>query len=408
MQEFNIRDKCHVNSNQDRDVFVGLKCENGDISINFPIGYAVSQENKMLRKDILLLFSTLAANTERKDSESMGEEKTYQQLDFPVQAYMYIISDYYARGYYLEREVQYNIAKKGKINWNRTIKTLKPYFQDDNAYYLNFVTKKNAMKENELITLIHEYCVYDSFDKIGWLFTSVMPVKPRIKLNPKLFISVITDKLSQTFNDRNKRLFKNMLALVKHLGDTNSQKNYHYGTYRFEYVWERMIDKLFGIDNKADYFPKTTWKTIKRIQNNASLEPDTIMIYKDKIYVLDAKYYKYGNTGIMADLPESTSINKQITYGEYIADHLILGKNKEVFNAFLMPFDKINAKYFKSENDMRYIGEATSSWKENKKQYEKIEGILIDVKYLMNIKVRLDQTEIMKLAEVIEKAVFEA
>lgn len=405
MQEFNIRDKCHVNSNRDSDVFVGLKCDNGNISINFPIGYAISQDNKELRKDIVLLFSTLAANTERKDSETMGDAKVYQQIDFPMQAYMYIIRDYCSRGYFKDYEIQHNVAQKGKISWNKTIKSLKPYFQDDMAYYLSFITKKNTIKDNELITLIHEYCVYDSFSKIGWLFTSVMPAEPRIKMNSKLFIAVITDRLTKTFNDKNKRLFKNMLAIVKQLGDTNSQKNYKYGTYRFEYVWERMINKAFGIENKADYFPKTTWRTFKRVQDNASLEPDTIMLYQGKIYVLDAKYYKYGDSGIIADLPESTSINKQITYGEYIAEHL--EKGKEVYNAFLMPYDKINAKYFKSDNDIKYIGEAISSWKENQKQYEKIEGILLDVKYVMHINVRRDQAEVMKLAEVIEKAMFE-
>lgn len=408
MQEFNIRDKCHVNSNRDSDVFVGLKCDNGDISINFPIGYAVSKDNKELRKDILLLFGTLQANTERKDSEKMGDAKAYQQMDFPMQAYMYIIRDYYVRGYYKDYEIQHNVAKKGKTSWSKTIKTVKPYFQDDMAYYLSFITKKNTMKDNELITLIHEYCVYDSFGKIGWLITSNMPAKPRIKLNSKLFISVIAERLTQTFNDRNKLLFKNMLAVVKQLGDKDSLKNYRYGTYRFEYVWERMIDKAFGIENKADYFPKTTWSTFKRIQDNASLEPDTIMLHQGKIYVIDAKYYKYGYSGIMADLPKSTSINKQITYGEYIAEQLEQGKEKAVYNAFLMPFDKVNAKYFKSDNDIKYIGEATSSWKENQKQYEKIEGILVDVKYLMNISLRQDQAEIMKLADVIEKAEFDS
>ena len=33
----------------------------------------------------------------------------------------------------------------------------------------------------------------------------------------------------------------------------------------------------------------------------------------------DAKYYKYGWTQLPKDLPSSSSINKQISYGEYIA-----------------------------------------------------------------------------------------
>lgn len=173
------------------------------------------------------------------------------------------------------------MSKSGKINRNRTIKTQKPYVEDNEIFYLDFVTKKNTVKENELITLIHEYCVSESFNKIGWLFTKAMPKKPRIKRKSRLFKMVIMDKLSTTFNDRNRRLFRNMLAIIESQGDDEAQRIYNYGTYRFEYVWERMIDKVFGIENKADYFPKTTWKINGSSYDNASLEPDTIMIYQN-------------------------------------------------------------------------------------------------------------------------------
>ena len=47
-----------------------------------------------------------------------------------------------------------------------------------------------------------------------------------------------------------------MLAIIDFEGDKDSDKNYRYGTYRFEYIWEKMIDKVFGIENKAELFPK--------------------------------------------------------------------------------------------------------------------------------------------------------
>ena len=43
-------------------------------------------------------------------------------MEFPLQSYLYLIKDFFARGYYKEQEVSYKVAKKGKINWNRTIK----------------------------------------------------------------------------------------------------------------------------------------------------------------------------------------------------------------------------------------------------------------------------------------------
>ena len=145
MREIDIRSKCRVNSNRESDTFVGLRCDDGDISINFPMGYHISDDNKELRKDIMLLFNTLATNTERKESELLGENNSFDEVEFPLQSYMYLIKDFFARGYYREQEVSYKIAKTGKINWNRTIKTQRPYVQDTDVFYLDFVTKKYSI-----------------------------------------------------------------------------------------------------------------------------------------------------------------------------------------------------------------------------------------------------------------------
>lgn len=166
-----------------------------------------------------------------------------------------------------------------------------------------------------------------------------------------------------------------------------------------------MIDKVFGIENKADYFPKTTWYVNGSKYDNASLEPDTVMLYGTDVYVLDAKYYKYGVTGKTWDLPESTSINKQITYGEYIANEDKFkkkhGENMKVYNAFLMPFCSLKSKYPNNANMLK-VGQAVSNWKDNTEEYHKIQGVLLDVKTLMSINVRQEMKEIEKLAKLIE------
>ena len=73
----------------------------------------------------------------------------------------------------------------------------------------------------------------------------------------------------------------------------------------------------------------------------------------------------------------------------------------KVYNAFLMPFDSLKNKY---GNDLKMVkvGEAVSNWKDNSKEYEKIQGILIDVKALMSINVRQEMKEIEELARLIQ------
>ena len=410
MQQASLIDRCKVNTNWDEDIFVVLKCDGDDISIHFPLGFDISHDEKELRSDILLLLDTIRSTTSRKESEYVQGIKSYEQVSFPVQAYLEVIFDFYKRGYYKEIEVLYNVAKRGKINWNRTIKTQKAYIQDGNAYYLDFVTKNNSLQNDQMITLIHEYCVYESFDKIGWLFTNSMPQKPRIKFNYKMFKGILMDKIAATFNDNNKMLFRNLLAIIDYTGAGFSTRKFQYGTYRFEYVWESLVDKVYGISGKEEFFPKTYWNIDKNVVPNACLEPDTIMLCNNDVYVLDAKYYKYGATKRAVDLPESTSINKQITYGEYIDEQKSFrqkyGDNMKVYNAFLMPFNSQSDKWMTEDKVIR-IGQAYGDWKTNLKSYEKVQGIVVDIKFLMKLSSRQNEEEIRVLADKIAKYVNE-
>ena len=404
MKTNSLFDRCRTNTNIESDVFVGIRRKDEYYEVNFPLGYHRSEDEKGLRKDILSLISVLAKNTDKKESEINVGLKTDDPDGIPVQAYLYLIKDFFERGYYKERDTYRQIAKRGKIDWSRTIKTQRPLLQDNEAYYLDFVVKKNTINEDELITIVHKFCVYESFDKFGWLFTSFVPPEPKTGLTKKMMLSVVNNKLQNTFNDRNKQLFKNMIAIIKAIKD-DSESEFRYGTYRFEYVWERMIDRVFGISEKEEYFPRTTWTLSGGVKhNNAFLEPDTIMLLNGKVYVLDAKYYKFGWSGAPGHLPESTSINKQITYGEYIAEEQRFmkdGQHPIVYNAFIMPYDS-SGNRFPTETPFHYIGAATSDWKGGDKKYENVLGILMDVKYLMSIDGRMDSTEILKLAELIE------
>lgn len=437
-----LAEKCYVNK-KGTDAFVGVRCQDGDIRISFPLGYHLGDCEKEIRRDIVLLFAVLASHTKKKDSVLKGRSKTFEEMDFPMPSYLYLIRDFLSRGYYREREARYQVARNGRIHWGRTIKTRKPYIQNKDVCYLDYVIRKSQDKEIELITQIHEFCVYESFRWMGWLFTVAMPAKPRIKRKDKVFRQVLRDKIAVTCQDRNRQLFEHMLAIMDYKGDPLSEQNYRYGTYRFEYVWESMIDKVFGIAEKAEYFPATWWKLQDGPHRNACLEPDTIMILGKKVFVLDAKYYQYGVTRDPGDLPESTSINKQITYGEYVTmlagqeefqrKH---GKDIEVYNAFLMPYDARSSAWANGAQDapgtastastaalgqfegeespggnhsveekqdmrLRCIGEAWSDWKDGTEHYTKIKGILVDVKTLMGIHVRREESAMMKLAELI-------
>lgn len=403
-----LKEKCHINTNKDEDTFVGVQCLDGDIKINFPLGFSLdSTSDSTLRKDILLLLNVLRNFTQQQFNSVPKSNFVTKNSTFPLFAYLYILKDYVMRGYYKENIVEYHKSKTGKINWCRTIKTQRPYIQDLNVFYLDFITKKTVVNENELITLIHQYCVYKSFQMLGWLYTNYLPVKPQLKFNQKLFINILKRKLATTFNDADKLLFKNLIVIVNNENDYSLDSlSFSFGTNRFEYVWEKMIDRVYGETNKTDYFPKTHWhiynsENIITASENAPLEPDTIMINDNNIFVLDAKYYKYGVTRRSFDLPGTSSISKQITYGEYIFKNKRSNSKTKVYNAFIMPFNSS----VQSENRIQYIGTATSEWKNNDFDYEKVLGILVDVKYLMQITNSKNYDAINELSNLIEEKI---
>lgn len=398
-QNLGLREKCHINTNQEGDRFVGMKAGASGAAVCFPIGYQLSADEKGVRRDILHLFHVLAEFTETPE-QMFGKRGASQPVTFPVSAYLEIINSYMESGYYKERDPVYQTSDRGNIDWARTVRRQPALIQADlTPVYMQYTVRKPALNSNKEITRIHIHCVYESFDKLGWLFTPYKPPKPPGTLDVRRASTVLTDKLRSTNNDKKKRLFQAMLDMLRYMAAP--EHGLPFGTDHFETVWEKLIDRIFGTGNKRDYYPRTRWLLpYGKHRDKYPLEPDSIMITGGKIYVLDAKYYRYGVSGDPDDLPNSSSINKQITYGEYIYRR----KNiPDLFNAFLMPYNASDNPFGVHELFCN-IGMAVGDWKDNRHNFEKIQGILIDTRYLMYHYTGDTQGSIAALAESIENA----
>lgn len=413
-----LSDICIYNSKLEGRGFVGLKFENGDLKVLFPLGYRSAETDCERRKDILNLISVLGSFMDKDTAMDIpNSHNEIPESGFPIHAYLRIISDFFAHGYYQENETEYHKSYSGKINWNRTVKAIQPQLNGDDLLYFQFITSKTQNNDAALITQIHKFFVYETFVKIGFLFCSIMPEKPHIKYNSNLFRSVINMKLSKTFNNHSLVLFNDMLLIMDYLDASDYNKNnFRYGTEEFEYIWEKLIDRVFGISNKEDYYPHTEWHISGKVfgdndvdYKKSALRPDTIMLLDDgeekEVFVLDSKYYKYGLRRTSYSLPGTDSIVKQIAYGKYVEnnkDHPELrvdGNN--IYNAFVLPHN--------SEGKMEEIfGYATTTYEEDSKPYHKIYGVLLDIKDLMYNHVRHDNKKIVKLANTIKEYIEKA
>ena len=405
-----LKNRCVMATQDEGDRFVGIKATTDDARVYFPLGYHLPSTDGDLRKEIFHLFNVLSEFLDKKDNSiHLNKSNADEHVNFPLTAYLEIIKYYIENGYYIERDPTFRTKDRGKINWTKTIQRQKPILYrniNEDHYspiYTLFTVRESTPNINKEITNIHQHCVYESFKKIGWLFTPNLPQKPTGVLNTRRFLNILQDKLRNTNNDIKKRLFQSMIEMLEFMDKNTNNNQFYFGTDNFETIWEKLIDKAFGIRNKEDYFPKSQWN----LQYGATrslhpLQPDTIMIYKDKIYVLDAKYYKYGRTGNPQDLPNASSINKQITYGEYIQRTKKVD-DKNIYNAFLLPYNR-NYNLFDSNEPYLNIGEAIGKWRTNKLNYEHIQGVLVDIKYLMYNYTGNSKSNIIGLANAIENS----
>ena len=400
MAENTLIDNCVSEEVEFSDSFVGIHYHDGLFEIKYPLGFTPigideksaqrKQQEKQYRKDILKLITILHhyKNKDKTNKESSERFARDDDKNFPLYSYLFIYRWYKKYGYYRPKEISYKRGTIGKVSWNRTIKQTTPIINKQNVVFLNFIVRKETFNEEELIAEINRFCVYESFKKIGCLFSSKMPKSHDFKIRNKLYINTLKKKISSTFIDEERELFINMKKILETESNKNSNKEYYYGTEYFNNIWENMIDEVYGIEkNSAEFLrPKVDWILPSGETRKFTLKPDTIMIpktevTKNKIYILDAKYYKAGVNLDEGSLPGGESILKQLVYAEKFKKDNDY-KDCEILNAFILPYDG------QGKNFITKLGETKEDWlekeyKDPKCKYVRVQGIKMDTRTLM-------------------------
>lgn len=387
--------------------FVGIKIEDKEPRIYFPMGYrSTKPAEDICKQDFYRLIAVLSDKSLQKYFSEDDLEKS--QLDFPFYAYLSVLQYYLDFGYFVESETIYKKGFSGKISWPRTVKRMKSQVVKDEeghyqVVYLNLITRKTSYREDNLITLVHKFCVKESARLIGLLYgVSENEVEDsELLFDYELFTEVIQDKIATIFNDKHLELFQAMLKMVRYLGDRENrgedgeETDFLFGVNRFSSVWEGMVDKVFGKLpqglSKGDFNPHLKWngenidveseeEKVLNDPKRSTLRPDTIMVNGDNLFVLDSKYYKFGMTGEQCHLPGAESVCKQMAYAEYVEKERGVDP-KHIYNAFIMPYCADA-----SEPQMKSDGYIYGDWKnvsDSDLPYHKIACILLDVKSVM-------------------------
>lgn len=392
----------HPVTNEEHNSFVGIKIRNNEITLYYPESYDISSQDdeKAFRNDVIDIVRTisLAKSKSSLHSDNNSDNGIAQNEQFVIMSYLWIIRDYLTNGYYRNSEKTYRLNGKGKVNWKKTLET-QPIVSNGNIIYNNIVVEVRNDRDN-LITEAHKWCVFDSVRKIGWLFgisekTVSVPRTPKAVI--KNYIRAIKTELSHTFDDAKKMRLTHMLKVLTGVDDSDRTREIVYGVDKYHYVYERMVDYLFSnVSDITKYNPNAQWflkKNNFKPKDASSLRPDTVRLVplsnsadgNEKVaYVLDAKFYRFGTTGKESDLPTTTSIQKQITYGDNLLYNFKKAENvQQVYNAFILPYNKQNNKFGYKE-DIEYIGYSEANWRDDELSHSKICAFLLDTKHLIS------------------------
>lgn len=399
-----LRDNCIVNNGSDGDDFVGVRFENDDVFVRFPLGFKLSNTEAGLRSDIRLLCHALSL-AQKTDTRLANQNYDFnRQTIFPFSSYIYLIEDFLDRGsYFVEPESYFDCNNGGKIHWRKTIKTQNGYLQPNgDLIFQNFVSKKNRLTDQKFLTMLHKYCVYVAFSKFGWLYTDYLPEKMMFSFDRNDALGRLSKAMERTYKDRDLRLFRALYDVINNDSSLmNLSTRFLFGTTSFEHVWEDMIDALFCNQEKDVFFPKTRYVLKDApLYEKSPLIPDSIMSLGDSLYVIDSKYYRFGVTGLPSLLPNGSDINKQITYGEYA--YRIIKNTKKVFNCFVLPFSSENNPFGVVGCTFYCPGYGVGLWRKNNLDFEKVTIVLADAKKIMKAYVGESLVDKYDFAKVIQ------
>ncbi|WP_057540338.1 LlaJI family restriction endonuclease [Paraclostridium sordellii] len=381
MKKYNLLEICSVelDKNSKGITSVGINIIDKDIKVIFPRGYNLSESNDSVKKDILLLIKVLDKYKNRKEEKIFDKNKdnirSGEGEKFPIRTALWLLRDYENNGLYNEYIHNYKFDKKGNINWSRTIKTQVPYVSNNNLVYTDFVIREKNNDLNNKIMLIHKAIIENCINRIGWLYPHIIIDRGNnLPFSKTICLNILNQELRLSNLDSKKQLIKNMIEFLKCTSNEDDKlKLVEYKTEYFMNIWEDMLNVVFGNEDPKKYYPKAKWNIGKKEPVEASnLRPDIILKDNNIVYVLDAKYYKYGVTGNVSDLPQSSDVTKQMLYSSYIESNYGID---EAYDAFLIPYNG------RDKEILNLIGNSTVDIDEFKSK--KVDCILVDIKSIM-------------------------
>lgn len=336
--------------------YVGLICI-GDLILYILPKYIKNTKNEYINKEhakvILKVFEKYTEINKKLPNYEL------ETLDFDennliynkVALMKYFINDYMENGLYINYIKEYSKNGESEVIWQRTIDNNSVVISNDRPIYVDLITCKNNIDENNMIRMIHKYILNEAvtfFKKLDLIECNIdIDEYCELPIDDKFYIlQILSNKLNTEFIDRNIRLVKAMKIFFNsedNFNNENSEINI-YGTREYEYIWESVCSNIFNnkylksIDKiEKPVFKKNGCNT--KNETKGTLTPD-VVTYDDKndiLYIFDAKYYDFyfNSIGkIIGNYPDTYDIVKQLAYEDKLRERNI---SENIRNIFIIP-----------------------------------------------------------------------
>jgi hypothetical protein len=255
-----------------------------------------------------------------------------------------ITHDYLSMGKFIEFESRSKIAENGKIDFNQTIKKVRPSVYGNEIFYDQFITRKREITFNNFIAQV-QCNIINHFMRNGGaiLFgqSISIPIK-KLNLDGRT-IRLLRQELTHTFNSRKENLIRWCISYIEGLRNLNeSDKNNGDWNYAIiaSTLWEVMIESVMGNQLKRDKAQYGKTYEFTNLEENTSkrskpTQHDTIYEDKKSVVIIDAKMY-----GSKDNLLSDKVLGKQ--FGYYEQAKMVkegMGEEKNIINILMLPHD---------------------------------------------------------------------
>lgn len=329
---------------------VGIHFHHDKLNIMLPKN--TNEEFFDSEKHINLLIRGLTDN-KLSNSSSYDEFNSVKTSDF-FDVINWLINDFKKNGIYLNTST-YTNKKRGKLNWKKTVKKVKPFLNGNNFEIMEFFKDRKRHDLDE-ISLLHIHVINMISKNYGSLFQGFVFNGNKIKMDlreNKRLEKLLKHAITISNINREIYLFKHLLIYLQ-LIQTNND-NVSISTKSFHVFFENMCKWYKNHNHELmQYIPSAKWNfqlpdesITRNVENNQI--PDILVNNSGKLDIYDAKYYDLSylkSSKAINSVPlDWYSVGKQFFYA--LSFNYEKSGLKKGDNYFIFPYHSSNLELIK-------------------------------------------------------------